>query len=449
MENSLCPLDNRYHKKVDSLCEYYSYKSWIKYRLNVELEYFNELYLLLHTISNDISNDKMTEFLSLSNAFNLDEILSIEKTTLHDIKAIELYLRNQYDKLNIGPPQYKELIHFGLTSQDINSVAFSLQLKDCMSECIIPKLNSMLDTLYDIALKWRSVTILALTHGQPAIPTRLGKEIEVYIERLVYCIEKLQNFEYYTKIGGAVGTLAAHYLTYPEYDWLQFFNNFCRNLGLTRWQRTTQITNYEDIIELSQILIRINNIFVDFCQDIWLYISNKIFILNKELESQVGSSTMPQKVNPINFENAEGNLKLANSGLEFFSGKLPISRLQRDLTDSTVLRNYGMYIGYMTLAFTNIEQGIKQLKPNIEEINLQLNKSPEIMSEAVQCLLRKHGIADGYEIVRSLTQHIQFNNLDHFKEEIIKRLQDIPDIPDILKNEILDLNFNSYLGFIR
>ena len=288
--------------------------------------------------------------------------------------------------------------------------------------------------------------MLALTHGQPAIPTRLGKEIEVYIERLIYCIEKLQNFEYYTKIGGAVGTLAAHYSTYPNYDWLQFFNNFCLNIGLTRWQRTTQITNYEDIIELTQILIRINNIFVDFCQDIWLYISNKIFILNKELASQVGSSTMPQKVNPINFENAEGNLKLANSGFEFFSGKLPISRLQRDLTDSTVLRNYGMYIGYMILAFTNIERGIRQLEPNLEEINLQLNRSPEIMSEAVQCLLRKHGIANGYEIIRSLTQHVQFNNLDHFKEEILKRLEDIP---DILKNEILDLQFNSYLGFLE
>ena len=373
MENTLCPLDNRYYNKISILSKYFSYKNWIAYRLLIELKYYKFLYDLLPELYNNINIERINKFINIEgNTDNIESIINIEKEVHHDIKAIELFLRNQYVILDIGDIKYREYIHFGLTSQDINSVAFSLQLKDCITECILPKLNTIIHLLQNKSIQWNNIVILGLTHGQPAIPTTLGKEIAVFIERIKYCIERLENFKYYTKIGGAVGTLAAHYITYPDINWCEQFTNFCNDLGLYRWKTTTQITNYEDIIELSQILIRINNIFIDFCQDIWLYISNKIFILNKLTDKQVGSSTMPQKVNPINFENAEGNLKLTNAGLDFFVLKLPISRLQRDLTDSTVLRNYGMYLGYMLLAFINIEEGVNRLQPNIKKYKITI-----------------------------------------------------------------------------
>lgn len=445
MGDSICPLDNRYADKISELLIYFSYKDWIEYRLFVEIRYFKLLYDVLPDMKKNISSNKLELFLSIVDNANIEEIQNIEKTTFHDIKAIEVYMRKQYDVLEIGPSKYKELIHFGLTSQDINSVAFSLQLKDCMFGCMCPKIDNLLDLLQEKYLVWKKITLKALTHGQPAVPTTLGKEIEVFIERLTYCYDKLNTFKYYTKIGGAVGTLAAHYSIYPEYDWCKIFDKFCMTFELHRWQTTTQITNYEDIIELTQILIRINNILIDFCQDMWLYISNRIFILNKESSSQVGSSTMPQKVNPINFENAEGNLKLANSGFEFFVTKLAVSRLQRDLTDSTVLRSYGQYCGYMLLSLKNIMKGIRQLEPNIIEINRHLNLSPEIMSEAIQCILRKHGITNGYEIIRELTQHKCFDDLEDFKKKIIAKLHDTP---IAIKEEIMALSFSSYLGYI-
>jgi len=445
MNNSISPLDNRYADKITELLVYFSYKNWIEYRLFVELRYFDLLYTTFPDMQANISVHKLEQFLSIENNANIEEVNQIEKTTLHDIKAIEIYMRKQYDILEVGPSKYKEFIHFGLTSQDINSMAFSLQIKDCMFGCICPKIDNLLDLLQEKCVAWQKITLKALTHGQPAIPTTLGKEIEVFIERLTYCYDKLKNFKYYTKIGGAVGTLAAHYSTYPNYNWREIFDKFCMSFDLCRWQNTTQITNYEDIIELTQILVRINNILIDFSQDMWLYISNRIFILNKESSSQVGSSTMPQKVNPINFENAEGNLKLANSGFEFFVSKLGISRLQRDLTDSTVLRSYGQYCGYMLLSLKNIMKGIGQLEPNIAEINTQLNHSPEIMAEAIQCILRKHGITNGYEIIRGLTQNEYFEDLEDFKRKILAKLDDIP---SAVEGEILALSFSTYLGYI-
>ena len=265
MENSICPLDNRYADKISELLVYFSYKNWIEYRLFVELRYFDLLYRVFPDMQKNISAQNLEKFLSISDSPDIERILQIEKTTLHDIKAIEVYMREQYDHLDIGSNKYKEFIHFGLTSQDINSVAFSLQIKDCMFGCICPQIDNIMELLTNKSDDWQKITLRALTHGQPAIPTTLGKEIDVFIERLKYCYDKLKNFKYYTKIGGAVGTLAAHYSTYPHYDWQQIFNEFCATFDLHRWQTTTQITNYEDIIELTQILIRINNILIDFC----------------------------------------------------------------------------------------------------------------------------------------------------------------------------------------
>jgi len=432
----LSPLDNRYAKQTRPITNYFSYEKWIQYRVHTELLYFTHLVEIPSlNINIDIDAAKLREFTTLD--ADTDEIIAIEKETHHDIKAIELYLRQEYIRLEIGDAKYMEFIHFGLTSQDINSVAFSLQLRDCIEECILPKYREVVFLLRQKSAEWSNVSIMALTHGQPAIPTTLGKEFGVFVERMDYCLRKLDGFAYHTKIGGAVGTLAAHYQTYPDVNWRESMDKFCENINLVRWQTTTQITNYEDIIDVSHILIMLNNILVDLCQDIWLYISNDIFILGKESAGQVGSSTMPQKVNPIDFENAEGNLKIANSGFNMVVFKLPISRLQRDLTDSTVLRNYGVHFGHTLLSLINIIRGIHKLKPNLPKIQAQLDSHPEIMAENVQCILRKHGIPDGYELMRNLTQTRQFSDLNQFKIEIIAALCDT--INTDIKSEIMGL----------
>jgi adenylosuccinate lyase len=441
MFSTLSPLDNRYSHQVQSVANYFSYENWIKYRVRVELLYFD---CLCDIPSLNINGNILRQtFLKSAFNINVNEICKIEKETLHDIKAIEIYLRNEYDRLSIGPPQYKEFIHFGLTSQDINSVAFSLQLKECIECVLIPKYSSIITILQHKSYEWYNIIIMAMTHGQPAIPTTLGKEIKVFIERLSYCLEKLKKFTYHTKLGGAVGTLAAHYKTYPNIDWVEKMDTLCRGIGLKRWNNTTQITNYEDIIEVSQIIIRLNNILMDLSQDVWLYISNTVFILKKETATQVGSSTMPQKVNPINFENAEGNLRIANAGLNMIVGKLPISRLQRDLTDSTILRNYGVYLGHTMVSLHNIEKGLCKLEPDTISIQNQLDAHPEIMAESVQCIFRKHGIPNGYDIVRLATQTYKFTNLQQFKEKMIDGISNTEAI-----KEIMALDFENYLGNI-
>jgi adenylosuccinate lyase len=317
-------------------------------------------------------------------------------------------------------------------------------LKDSITDVIIPKLDTFIKLLSQKASLWDNLIIVAYTHGQPAIPTTLGKEMRVFIERLTHCLDKLKGHTYYTKMGGAVGTLAAHYFVFPDISWEYHLDILCTELGLKRWTYTTQITNYEDITELSQILIRINAILIDFSQDIWLYISMNYFILEKENSNQVGSSTMPQKVNPIDFENAEANLKLANSGLEFMVNKLPISRLQRDLTDSSTLRNYGVNIAHSLIAIENIIKGVKKIKPNYHEITARLEMHPEILSEGIQCLLRVNGIENPYEIIRKATQAKKYSSLTEFKESIIELL----DLDDKLKlkKKIMKLNYSNYLG---
>jgi adenylosuccinate lyase len=436
--DTISPLDNRYSTLVMPVTKYFSYKAWITYRVKIELIYFK---FLCDMLNFSILEEKLLEF--MKHDINIQRILDIEKTIHHDIKSIEVYLKEAYIELKIGPKKYVEYIHFGLTSQDINSVAFSLQLKDSITEVIIPKLDILVALLTQKASLWDNLTILSYTHGQPAIPSTLGKEFRVFIERMNHCLDKLKSHKYYTKIGGAVGTLAAHYYVFPDISWNEHLKALCAELGLKRWQYTTQITNYEDITELSQILIRINTILIDLSQDIWLYISMNYFILEKENPNQVGSSTMPQKVNPIDFENAEANLKLANSGLDFMVNKLPISRLQRDLTDSSTLRNYGVNIGHSLIAIENMIKGVKKIKPNYHEIASRLEQHPEILAEGIQCLLRVNGIENPYDILRKATQEKKYASLTEFKESIIELLE-LDDIK--LKKKIMKLNYSNYLG---
>ena len=446
--DTISPIDNRYFDKVSEMKFYFSYKSWIKYRILVELKYFKLLYETIPELYNsDITKDRLNKFINIS-ITNQDilDIIEIEKTTHHDIKSIEIWLRNRYDNLKIGSPHWKEYIHFGLTSQDINSIAFSLQLYNSITFVMIPIMDNIIDTIYD---KWNNVKIplLALTHGQPAIPTTLGKEMMVFKCRLEYIYNKIHDHKFKTKIGGAVGTLNAHYIAYPNIDWNKIMDKFCKDMCFERWQYTTQITNYEDICYISSLIVMFNNILIDFCQDIWLYISRKIFILRKESEDQVGSSTMPQKVNPIDFENAEGNLKISNAGLNLIIEKLPISRLQRDLTDSTVLRNYGVYLSHSLLAYKSILKGICKLSPNKDTIFKELNEHPEILGEAIQILMRKYGIPDAYNIIRKASQNKTYSDINEYKKQIIDTIRDTVDTADTadnIINEILKLDFTNY-----
>ena len=447
--DTICPLDNRYESKINKIKDYFSYFAWYKYRLYIEIEYFKLLILVLY-------NKKLKNIKLLDNIYiyfsdsELSEILNIEKITFHDIKSIEIFLRNQYINYNIDDIKYKTLIHFGLTSQDINSVAFSLQLKHTMENTIITTLDTLLDSLDGLKQKGKNVSVLALTHGQPAIPTTIDKEINVFISRINYNFGEIKNHTYMTKFGGAIGKLNAHYYTYPEHDWNTIFDKFINDLGLTRWQYTTQISNYEDVIRICSYLLQINNTLVDFCTDIWLYISRGIFKLNKENENQVGSSTMPQKVNPIDFENAEGNLRIANSGLRCFIDKLSSSRLQRDLSDSTVLRNMGVYLGHCLLSYTSIIKGISKLNLNHEIIKNELENNPEILSEAIQSLLRSYHIDNAYDIIRKQTQNIKYKNQTDFKNNIISNIKNIKELVDAdmvqIINKIDNLSVYNYFG---
>jgi adenylosuccinate lyase len=490
--NTISPLDNRYYKKVSEISEYFSYASWVYYRLFVEAEY------LKHLIEHLNDNDKNTNDKNYSNIYyftkveidkfhtllddrvdkfkrynelllgdelitidnnniltreelieNLKDdyvyrVLELEKETKHDIKAIEYYLVEFIMTLDPKYHKLTNLVHFGLTSQDINSVGFSLQLKYSLKDVIRPILGSLINKLYSLEEKWKNTKMLAYTHGQPAIPTNLGKEIAVFSERLEFWEDKLQNCEIKTKMGGAVGTLSAHYFAFQNIDWYMFFDGFVDKLGLIRWDTTTQITNYDDIVYIFNIIVGINNVLVDMCQDMWLYISKNYFKLSKT-EGQVGSSTMPQKVNPIDFENAEGNLKLANSGLDFLISKLPISRLQRDLTDSTVLRSVGVYFAHSILSYKNILAGLDKLQVNHEVIMNDLESHPECMAEAFQTLMRAHCIPNAYDIIRRATQNIKFKDLGHFKLMMMKKLEEENiNINDEFKKKIEELTYYNY-----
>lgn len=434
LKNSLLaisPLDGRYYNQVKELNKYFSEYSLIKKRIFVELKYLEELVLFLE--------NKNINFLEIYQNISEKDILKvkeIEKTTNHDVKAVEYFIKEKLNERNLN--EFKELVHFGLTSEDINNISYALLIKDSLF-FIEDIINEVIQELKKIAKENYNLPMLARTHGQPATPTTLGKEFAVFINRLQNELNVLNNIDIEAKLNGATGNFNAFYFALPEKDFLSFSVNFINNLGLKSNIFTTQIEPHDSYARVFDSLSRLNNIFINLCIDIWLYISMNYFILIKK-ENEIGSSTMPHKVNPIDFENAEGNLGLANTILEFMKNKLTKSRLQRDLSDSTVLRNIGVAFGYSILSYKSIKRGILKLSPNKEKILKDLNDNPEVISEAIQTLLRLENIENPYEIMKNLTRG---NKLTI--EEIYKFVDNL-DIKQELKEKIKLLNPNNYIG---
>lgn len=398
---AISSIDGRYKYQIKDLSDYFSEYALIKYRLYIETEYFIALCQVLPELQGfDINIMK-----NIHQNFNHKEAKSvkqIERRTNHDVKAVEYYIANKLTELNLS--QYKNYIHFGLTSQDINNPANTLQIMDCIINVYQPLLNTVLQNLTNISSQLSDVVMLAKTHGQPASPTVLGKELYVFCERLINEIQNLDNIKFSTKFGGAVGNFNAHHVAAPEVNWSQFADDFIESMGMYRHKYTTQIDHYDNYANLFDVIRRINTILIDLDQDIWLYISNNYF-KQKIKQGEVGSSTMPHKVNPIDFENSEGNLLLANTLLNFFSNKLPISRLQRDLTDSTTLRNVGTAFAHTLIGFKSLLKGLNKLEVNRDVINQDLAQNWVVVAEAIQTILRRVGYDGAYEALKEFTRN--------------------------------------------
>lgn len=399
---SISPIDGRYRKQVQFLEEYFSEYALMKFRIFVEVQYLFFLadrnFFSLKTSSRQ-QLQKIVDDFSLSDA---EKIKEIESITNHDVKAVEYFLKEKLTEA--GGSDIKEWIHFGLTSQDINNTAIPLSWKSCLEHEYLPSLINLQNQLIDLAKQWKAIPMLAKTHGQPASPTILGKEIMVFVERLSNQVELLSDIPYAAKFGGATGNFNAHVVAFPKVDWITFANDFVDNtLGLQRMQFTTQIEHYDYLAAHFDCIKRINNILIDLCRDMWTYISMEYF-KQKTKKGEVGSSAMPHKVNPIDFENAEGNLGMANALLEHLSAKLPISRLQRDLTDSTVLRNIGMPVAHTFIAIHSIQKGLKKLLLNENKIKADLENNWAVVAEAIQTILRRENYPEPYEALKELTR---------------------------------------------
>jgi adenylosuccinate lyase len=402
---AVSPVDGRYKTKTAVLRKYFSEYALIKYRVEVEIEYFIalcEIPLPQLKVFFRPDFDKLRNIYNDFSESDAKRIKEIEKTTNHDVKAVEYFLKEKFDDLGLA--KYKEFIHFGLTSQDINNTAVPLSIKDCMNEVYSPALFEIIELLDGLTIEWKDVSMLARTHGQPASPTRLGKEIQVFSARLKEQLTQMDQIPFSSKFGGATGNLNAHIVSFPEIDWDKFGYHFVNNyLGLHRSFPTTQIEHYDNLASLLQCMSRINTILIDFCRDIWTYVSMDYF-KQKIKEGEVGSSAMPHKVNPIDFENAEGNLGIANAISQHLAEKLPISRLQRDLTDSTVLRNIGMPYAHILIAFESIKKGIGKLLLNKDKIDNDLENNWIVIAEAIQTVLRRENYPNPYEALKSLTR---------------------------------------------
>ncbi|MFZ6023366.1 MAG: adenylosuccinate lyase [Bacteroidota bacterium] len=399
---AVTPIDGRYRKQVQHLDDFFSEYALMKYRALVEIEYF---FFLADKRFFKLPPKARVQLKKVLDGFSIDDaqqIKQIESVTNHDVKAVEYFLKEQLDKAGIS--QLKEWIHFGLTSQDINNTSIPLSWKHCMEHEYLPSLINLQNQLYQLAVQWKDVPMLARTHGQPASPTRLGKEIMVFVERLNHQVELFASIPYAAKFGGATGNFNAHHIAFPKKNWVVLGNEFVENiLGLQRMQFTTQIEHYDSLAAHFDALKRINTILIDLCRDIWTYISMDYF-KQKTKKGEVGSSAMPHKVNPIDFENAEGNLSMANALLEHLSAKLPISRLQRDLTDSTVLRNIGSPVAHIAIAFKSIEKGLGKLVLNEAKLKEDLENNWAVVAEAIQTILRRENYPNPYEALKDLTR---------------------------------------------
>ena len=439
---AISPVDGRYRNKTGEFFPYFSEFGLIRYRVLVEIEYFIALSQMDIKGLNVITSDQAGILREIAGNFNLEDagrIKEIEKTTNHDVKAVEYFIKEKLDKINLG--ESKEFIHFGLTSQDINNTAVPLSLKDALKDIYIPALQGLIDRISSLAAEWKDIPMLARTHGQPASPTRLGKEIGVFEKRLNVQISDLKTLGFPAKFGGATGNFNAHYVAYPGIDWEQFANRFVNEkLGLERSNPTTQIEHYDKLAEIFDNISRINTILIDLSRDIWTYISFDYF-KQKIKKGEIGSSAMPHKVNPIDFENAEGNLGLANAVFRHLSEKLPVSRLQRDLTDSTVLRNIGVPFSHSLIAIKSLEKGFDKLIVNTEQIDNDLENNWAVVAEAIQTILRRENYPRPYEALLDLTRTNR-----KITRDIILEFIDNLKVETAIKEELKKITPKNYTG---
>ncbi len=439
--NAITPIDGRYRRQVEELSSYFSEAALIRYRVKVEVEYFIALCQLPLPQLKDTDPDSFEAMRNIYRNFSTEdakEVKEIEKTTNHDVKAVEYFLKRHFEAL--GLDKHKEFIHFGLTSQDINNTSVPLSLKDCHTNSLLPKLQEVLAIIDDKAEQWKKIPMLAHTHGQPASPTSLGKEMKVFAYRLQEQLKYFENIPFAAKFGGATGNFNAHNIAFPQYNWVEFANKFCSSLGLKRSLFTTQIENYDNLAAYFDNLRRLNIILIDFCRDMWQYISMEYF-KQKIKEGEVGSSAMPHKVNPIDFENAEGNLGMANAVLTHLSMKMPISRLQRDLTDSTVSRNIGVPIAHTLIALNSIIKGMNKIILNNAALEQDLENNWAVVAEALQTILRSLDYPNPYETLKALTR-----TNSKITKETISQFIDTLNVDEKTKQRMKAITPSNYVG---
>ncbi len=440
---AVSPIDGRYRSKTECLADYFSEYALIRYRVRVEIEYFITLCELplpqLKSFNSELFEQLRDIYRNFDEA-SAARVKEIESITNHDVKAVEYFIKEEFDKIG-GLDNYKEFIHFGLTSQDINNTSVPLSVKEALEEVFYPQVEELIAQLKEYAEAWKDVPMLAKTHGQPASPTRLGKEVEVYVYRLSEQLATLRNCKMTAKFGGATGNFNAHHVAYPQHDWRAFGNRFVsEKLGLEREQWTTQISNYDHLGSVFDAIRRINTIIIDLDRDFWMYISMEYF-KQKIKAGEVGSSAMPHKVNPIDFENSEGNLGIANAILQFLAQKLPVSRLQRDLTDSTVLRNVGVPIGHSVIAIQSTLKGLRKLILNEEKLREDLENTWAVVAEAIQTILRREAYPHPYEALKTLTR-----TNEKMTEETIHAFVQTLNVSDSVKAELMAITPYNYTG---